>query len=195
MIALLCVDLMNEYLDPKGVLSEETSEFVKKHDSLQRIARIQEHFREQGGLVIHVRTGFSEGYPELPDTNSKIFKGIKDKNALLLDEWGTEIPDEIAPHKGEPVIRKHRVGPFDRTRLEIILRTKDIKDLYIVGGLSLGTISMSAYEAHDMDFNVCVIDDGCYDRTDERHEMGMRVAGQVAEVKTFAEIAPRLTRM
>ena len=194
MIALLCVDLMNEYLDPKGLLSEETSEYVKKHDTLQRIARIQEHFREQGGLVIHVRTGFSDGYAELPETNSKIFKGIKDKGALLLDQWGTQIPEEIAAQKGEPVIRKHRVGPFDRTRLEIILRTKGIKDLYIVGGLSLGTVSMSAYEAHDMDFNVCVIKDGCYDRTDERHDLGMKVAEQVGEVKNFSDIAPRLIR-
>lgn len=194
MRALLCVDLMNEYLDPKGRLSEETSKFVEQHDTLQRIARIQEHFREQGGLVVHVCTGFNENYAELPDTNSKIFKGIKDKGALLLDEWGTEIPESITPHKGEPIIRKHRVGPFDRTRLEIVLRTKGIKDLYIVGGLSLGTVSMSAYEAHDMDFNVCVISDGCYDRTDERHDLGMKVAEQVAEVKTFSEIAARLTR-
>ena len=194
MIALLCVDLMNEYLDPNGKLSEGTADFVKEHNTMQRIARIEEHFREQGGLVVHVHTGFSENYPEFPTTKSKVFNGMKEKGALLLDSWGTETPDEIAPHKGEPVIRKHRVGPFDRTRLEIILRTQNVKDLYIIGGLTLGTVSMSAYEAHDMDFNVCVISDGCYDKTNERHELGLKVADEVAEVKTFSEIAPRLTR-
>lgn len=190
--ALLCVDLINECLDPKGKLSEGFVDFEKKHDSLQRIARIQEHFREQGKLILHVRTGYSAGYAELSDA-SPILSPLKEEGALKIGEWGTDFPEQVAPREGEPVINKFRLGSFYRTRLEIVLRAQNVSELYIVGLSTMGTVAMTALEAHDFDFRPTVIKDACLDKSDERHELGLKFAGQCAEVKDFKDIAVRLT--
>ena len=192
-IALLCVDLMNELIDPKGKLADEGFvDFEKNHDVLQRIARTQEHFREQGGLVIHTRTVFSPNHFEINPISS-YFKEIKDKRALVMDEWGTEFPEIIVPRKGEPVINKHRFDPFYRTRLEIVLRAQNVQELYVVGLSTLGSISQCAVAGHDRDFSTVVIKDCCLDRNDDRHQKGLDFIEGLAEVKDFNEIALRIT--
>ena len=191
-IALLCVDLVNDCVDEKGKLSEGFVEFNKKHETLQRIARVQEHFREQGGLVIHTRTVFSPNHFELKPI-SPFFKEVKAKNALILGEWGTEFPEEVAPRKGEAVINKHRFGPFYRTRLEIVLRAQGVKELYIVGLSTLGSVAQGAMEAQDGDFETVVIKDCCLAKSEEQHQKGLDFINEMAEVKDFNEIALRIT--
>ena len=192
-IALLCIDLMNDLIDPKGKLADAGYvDFEKRHDVLQRIARTQEHFREQGGLVIHSRTVFSPNHFEVHPT-SRYLKEVKEKEALVMDEWGTEHPEIIAPRKGEPVINKHRFDPFYRTRLEIVLRSQDVKELYVCGLSTLGSISQCAVAGHDRDFKTVIIKDCCLDKSDSRHERGLDFISEITEVKDFNEIALRIT--
>jgi len=192
-VALLSIDMINECVHPDGKLSDKGfADFAVKHDVLQRVARIQEHFREQGGLVVHVRTGFSANYPEHPP-ESPILGPMREMEALKLGTWGTEFPAEVAPRNGEPVLTKHRMGPFYRSRLEIILRTQKVTDIYIVGLATMGSVALSAMEAHDRDFNVTVIEDGCIDHNEERHQMGLEFVSACAEVKEFKDVAVRLT--
>lgn len=191
-VALLCIDLINDCLSDEGKLSEGFVEFEKKHDVLQRVARIQEHVREQGGLVLHTRTGFSgANYHEL-DEVSPFFKNVKEINALKLGDWGTEFVPAVAPKGDEPVINKHRFGPFSRTRLEIVLRSNNVTELYIVGLSTMRSVAQCAVEAHDHDFKVVVLKDGCIDKDDENHELGLKFIEGIAEVKDFNEVAIRI---
>ncbi|MFT7144166.1 MAG: nicotinamidase-related amidase [Alphaproteobacteria bacterium] len=191
-VALLCIDLINDCLSAEGKLSEGLVEFEQKNDVLQRVARIQEHVREQGGLVVHTRTCFTgENYHEL-DEVSPYFKKVKDLGALKLGDWGTEFVPAVAPKLDEPVINKHRFGPFSRTRLEIVLRSNNITELYIVGLSTMRSVAQCAIEAHDHDFKVVVLKDGCIDVSEDTHNLGLRFIEGVAEVKDFNEVAMRI---
>lgn len=196
MKALLCVDTINDIVDPKGKMATQTSQFVDANRTLQRISRIQEHFRDQGHLVLHAKTAFQDNYSEYPrhETSPVLTNELKEAGALQRFEWGTEFPEEVAPKENEPVIVKHRIGAFDRTRLEIILRTHDIEELYLVGGLTTRSIVTIAMNAHDKDFKVTVLADGCFDETDTDHDLGQKVCAKVAEVTDFDQIALRLTK-
>lgn len=191
-VALLCIDLINDCLKEEGKLSEGFVNFEKEHNVLQRIARIQDHVRDQGGIVVHTRTGFSKNYPELNEV-SDFFKAVKNGGALQFGEWGTEFVEEVAPKEGEPVINKHRFGPFYRTRLEIVLRSNNIKELYIVGLSTMRSVAQAAMEAHDHDFKVVVLKDGCLAKTDKEHQHGLEFIEGVCEVKDFNQIAVRMT--
>ena len=190
--ALLCLDLVNDCVHPDGKLKEwGFVDFAEKHNVTQRIARIQEHFREQGGLVIHMRTCYSKNYAELP-LKSPVLGDLKKLDALKMGTWGTEFLEETAPKDDEPVVNKYRIGSFHRTRLEIILRTQKVENLYLVGVSTLGSVCITAQEAHDYDFNVSVIKDGCLDRSTERHEQALNLVNEYAEVVDFEDMAIRL---
>lgn len=192
-VALLCIDMTNDYLSEEGKLSEGFSGFEKKHDVLQRVARVQEHIREQGGMVIHTRTVFTgEHYHELKGVSPHL-KSIKEAGALKLGEWGTEFAVTVAPKADDPVINKHRFGPFHRTRLEIILRSNDIKDLYIAGLSTNRGVAQAAMEAHDHDFNIVVLKDCCIAKNEDAHKQGLAFVEGLCEVKNFNDIALRFT--
>ena len=191
-VSLLCIDMVNDYLDKDGKLSEGFVDFEQKHDVLQRVARVQDHVREQGGLVLHTRTVFTgENYHELNEI-SPYFKNVKEAKALKLGEWGTEFNAEIAPKGDEPVINKHRFGPFHRTRLEIVLRSHNIKHLFIAGLSTDRGVAQSALEAHDHDFDGVVLKDCCIAKDESTHENGLDFVAGVCEVKDFNEVALRI---
>lgn len=192
-VALLCIDLVNDCVDSDGKLADMGFvDFEERHNVLQRVSRIQEHFREQGGLVIHARTAFSKNYAEHPAT-SPMLAPVRKKNALVMGTWGADFHPTCAPKENEPVLTKHRIGSFHRTRLELILRTQHVTELYIVGISTLGSVGLTAMEAHDCDFKVNVIKDGCLDKSDERHELGLAFVEECGDVRDFKDVAVRLT--
>ena len=191
-VALLCIDMINDYVSEEGKLSKGLVNFEKEHDVLQRVARVQAHVREQGGIVIHTRTVFTgDDYHELNEI-SDYFKSVKNAGALKLGEWGTEFSPVVAPKGDEPVINKHRFGPFHRTRLEIILRSKNIKHLYIVGVSTDRGVAQASMEAHDHDFDVVVLKDCCMAKDESAHNNGLNFVKDLCEVKDFNEVAIRI---
>lgn len=190
--ALLCIDFTNEFINPEGKLSNEGySEFAMKNDALDRIARIQDHFRDQGRMVIHMRTGFSDCYHE-HYAKSPLLGDLRKKEALVLGEFGTEFVSKVGPKPHEAIINKHRVSAFYRTRLDIILRTQDIETLYIIGVGTDTTIDATSWDAHDRDYDVHVISDACIATNDYDHAVGLKSIAKVAKVQTWAESAVKL---
>lgn len=190
--ALLCIDFTNEFVNPDGKLSAEGySEFAMKNDALDRIARIQDHFRDQDRMVIHMRTGFSESYHEHYD-RSPLLGDVRKKEALVLGEFGTEFVAKVGPKTNEPIINKHRVSAFYRTRLDIILRTQDIQTLYIIGVGTDTTVDATAWDAHDRDYDVHVISDACVATNDYDHAVGLKSIAKVSQVQTWSETAVKL---
>jgi nicotinamidase-related amidase len=65
--ALVLIDLINELIAPEGKLSGKGyADFVERHGTLNRVATLLEHARNQGYRIIHVRVGFSPDYREQP---------------------------------------------------------------------------------------------------------------------------------
>jgi nicotinamidase-related amidase len=190
--ALICLNLINEFLDPKGKLSKDYAEFAKKHDTLKGIRRLQEHFREQGQLVIHSRLCFSSDYWEHPGEDSVLFGPVLEKQALKLDEWGTEFVEETAPQGKEPVLNQHRISAFYRTRLDIILRAQGIENLFIVGlGLNM-SVENTAREAHDADYHVTIVDDACIAHTQKMHDASLESLKEFAVMRNTSDILLKL---
>ncbi len=189
--ALLCVDLVNDYVHADGALAGGMANNAQ--EILPRIARIQEHFRSPERLVIHVGTWFMPGYPELY-SQSPLYGEVKDKGALLSKEWGGTFHELTAPKDEDPRMHKHRSSAFFRTRLEIVLRANRVDTLYIVGADTSGSIESTVRAAHDGDFNTVVISDACIGRSDDEQKCSLNNMARFAEVLTFGEVSPRLVR-
>lgn len=183
--ALLCIDLINDIVDPAGKLAGKGyPKFAETHGSLANIAKAQSRIREEGSLLVHVRVGFSPNYTEHP-AGSPLFGRAKEFQALRLGGWGTEFSDTVQPAPGEPVVIKHRVSSFYGTDLEVVLRAQGIHTVLIAGVATDLAVESAAREAHDRDYRVIVLSDCCIAANEDDHTRSLELVKKIGTVATL----------
>lgn len=138
---------------------------------LARAATILNHARGAGMTVIHIKTGFRPGLPEVSSRNV-LLGGIKSspQHQKLFQEPLGAIPSVIAPRGDEVVITKHRISAFAGTDLAMILRANEIDTLVLYGIATSGVVLSTLLEAADADFRLAVIKDCCADLDSQLHD-------------------------
>ncbi|MBU0986272.1 MAG: cysteine hydrolase, partial [Proteobacteria bacterium] len=105
--ALIIVDMLNDFVDEKGVLyCGDTARLI--------IPFIQERlmaYRNRENLVIYLQDSHDE--------DDKEFE--KFPKHSVLGTWGSEVIPELSPQAGEKVIPKKRYSGFYGTDLENVL--------------------------------------------------------------------------
>ena len=189
--ALLCIDVINEIVDPRGKLAGKGyAAFCRDAGTLDRVARLQHWCRAQALPVIHVRVGFSPGYPEQPK-HSPLFGKADQFGALQLGSWGTEFHPQALPAAGELVLVKHRVSAFYATSLELCLRTAGVDELIIAGVATDLAVDAAVRDAHDRDFAVILPGDCCAAASSADHQRSLTTLAKLAQVVTLAELEAR----
>lgn len=126
-------------------------------------------------LIIDVQNGFLEGKDELVQNTVKLAKLFKDNNDLVVamkhieenendpiyfKTDGANIPNEILEHTDE-VIEKGYPISFKETNLDDVLKSHNIKELYITGFNMEFCILFTSISAADRGYEVTVIEDLC----------------------------------
>ena len=94
---------------------------------------------------------------------------------------------------GEPVIVKHRIGPFMETNLQTILRAHNIDNLILAGISTSGVVLSSIRHAADADYSLTVASDACADADEKVHNHLMeKIFPKQADIKTTQEIISAL---
>ena len=157
--ALLTLDFQ------KGILG-----FARGADAIiPHASRAVEFGRQKQFLIIHVGLGFSEGHPEIPETESR-FKRAKDNNLFVMGSPSAEIHSSIARPQ-ELVVYKQRVGAFSENQLHLILRARGIENLVLFGISTSGITLSTLRRASDLDFRCVVLKDACFDADPEVHRV------------------------
>lgn len=159
--ALLLLDLQNEMVDPAGkVGAHGLAKIVEERGVLTKAKRCLEAARGAGMAVVHVRLGFRPDYADCLSVAARI-AGLKNNNAAIVGEFGTEFHPSVAPLDGELVITKQCVNPFFNTGLMTWLMQNGIKRLYLGGVATHLVVESSARFADDAGFAPVVIEDIC----------------------------------
>ena len=160
--ALLVMDYQNGIIpmlaDPDALLAREA----------EVIARV----RSAGAHVAYVRVGFTADEIAAMPAASGIGAAIAGRgDALAADGPATQVHDALAPHDGDIVVRKTRVGPFLTTDLDAQLRSRGIDTLVLTGISTSGVVLSTVPDAYDRDFRLIVLSDLVADPDAEIHRV------------------------
>ena len=136
---------------------------------LPHAALVMETARKSGFTIMHVGIGFELGYPEI-SPNNKRFTTMKEKGIFIKGSDSSKTHSAIYK-PGELVIYKHRVSAFAGNSLQMILRAQGVEYLVLFGIATSGIVLSTIRAAADLDFQITVIKDACFDRDEEVHRV------------------------
>lgn len=160
--ALLLIDLQNDFVEPGAPL-----ETAMAYKSLPKLKELMQFCRSKGITLIYTRHAHDNDGSDM-GLFKDIYPGLGQRQALIEGQRGAEIYEDIAPQEGDIVVRKQRYSAFFQTNLDLILRTKGIKDVAIAGATSEDCCLATARDAMYRGYRVAFLEDviGTYDYPD-----------------------------
>jgi nicotinamidase-related amidase len=161
---------------------------------LERARAAIDLVREWGGQIGYVRVAFDDEDFDFPES-SRMGASVRGSGrAFHADSPTTVIDERVAPDAGDVVVRKTRVGAFSTTDLHDQLQDLGVDTIVLAGISTSGVVLSTVIEAHDLDYRVLVLADGCADTDLEVHAFLLeRIFPRRAEVITLAELPALLS--
>ena len=186
--ALVVIDVQNDFCAEGGLMHEMGKDLSMMKPALGNLRRVLEGARAAKVLPIFIQNTWlpQHGVASGPWLRFMIVRYGMDpaRGCTVQDSWGGEILSEVAPAKGEIVVRKWRSNSFIGTNLDLVLRAHEIKTVVITGVVTQGCVESTAREASFRDYYVVVLEDcvATYDR--DLHEASLKV------MRTRVDVAP-----
>ncbi len=145
---------------------------AQERHTLDRAKEVLNAARSTGIFVCYCISHFRPGFPEVSDRDVTR-AARRDSGEVLPTDPVDLIHPSVLPQDGEPVIAKHRTSAFSGSAFEMILRSKNIETLILMGHATSGVILSTVRLAADLDYNLVVVEDGCADWDPEVHQLLM----------------------
>jgi len=139
MKALIIVDMLDDFVD--GKLANPRAQAI-----VEPLARLLEHAREDGWVVVFSNDAHHPGDPEM---------AIWGEHAMEGDP-GAQVISALAPREGEIISPKRHYGAFDDTGLAEQLKALGVDEVVITGQHTHICVRHSSYGALRNGFSITI---------------------------------------
>lgn len=168
--ALLIIDMQIDFCGEGGWVHSRGVDIANTRRAIAPIRALLEVMRPAGYHIIHTREGHRPDLSDLPANKAwrsrrRTGKGIGDQGPLgrflVRGEPNWDIVPELAPAPGEVVIDKPGKGAFMGTDLDVILRTRGIRNLIVTGVTTDCCVQSTLRDANDRGYECLLLEDCC----------------------------------
>jgi nicotinamidase-related amidase len=209
--AVIVIDMQTDFCGEGGYIQLLGYDISLTRACIGPIGRVLEVLRPAGFHILHTREGHRPDLADLPANKrwrSRKMKGgigIGDPGprgrVLVRGEPGWDIIPELYPRPGEPIIDKPGKGSFCATDLDLVLRTRGIRNLVLTGITTDVCVHTTMREANDRGYECLLLSDCCGATDLGNHNAAVKmvtmqngVFGAVSTASAFLETVAGLAR-
>jgi len=160
--AVIVIDMQNDFCHQKGAGAQRGRDCTSGRAIIPSLVSLIAAARRVGVPIFYcLNTQRADGsLLSSAEIGRRMKKSGGDPLLWTIEgTWGHAVIDEIAPHEGDYIVRKHRPSGFYQTDLEMLLRLENRKSVIITGVGTRGCVESTAREAQLRDFYVLLPND------------------------------------
>lgn len=172
--ALLVVDMQYGGGAPDGSLVKMLNvDVTKQEDVITPIIKLKDFFNDNQMLVVNIKTEYEEDFSDWPMLAERF--EVKKHGHFIKGTPDAEIIPPLAPRAGEELIVKNRWNAFFGTRLDELLKSKNIKNLIITGAATDVCVLETCCYAFSLNYNCIVPIETTASFTAEKKKVGLEL--------------------
>lgn len=172
--ALIVIDMQYGGGAPDGSLVQMLNvDVTKQEDIVTPMVKLKDYFNENGMLVVNVKTEYNEDFSDWKMLSERF--EVKKYKHFVKGSADAEIIPPLAPREGELMVVKNRWNAFFNTNLDEILKSKNIKNLILVGAATDVCVFETCSNAFSLNYNCIVPIETTASFNAERKKIGLEM--------------------